>query len=392
MKRSCLHYFVFLICCIVSTTSLHAGWEATNSPFGNAIRCFYADGSTFIAGTYSHMYRSDDAGEHWNEVPGDFTVFTFCTVGEAIYAGTRDHGVIASYDDGKTWEEIGHPTPGTGVVSSMIFHDTRLYAGSAYNGVYISLDSGRTWASYTTGLPDYYYDAQFVVANDRMFIGIPNSFGGTDGGVFILDDDQWKPTPLRNIYGFSLSVVGSRLIVGSYNSLHISDDNGETWTEYTETIAPVYIKTVIQYGSSLFAGTDAGVWTSDDNGITWSPNVLSRERINLLAVTGTTLVAGTENAGILLTLNNGVSWTQKNNGLPSISSLSRLVSAKDRLYAIHEITGTIFRSTDQGITWQALSSDPASTLEVYNNRLIISTRTGKILTSDDDGITWNTVD
>lgn len=393
MKRSYYGLLLVLVCCMLTTRSLYAGWEATNGPFANAITCFYADGSTFLVGTSTGMYRSEDAGSHWLQTPGQFIVYDFCAIGKTIYAGTGEHGIIVSYDTGKTWEEIGSPRPEIGWVSALIFHDGKLYAGTTYNNVHVSPDSGRTWTMFSDGLPEYYYNPKFAVANNRLFIGVPNNFGGTEGGVFILDGNQWKPTPLRNLAGFSLSVVGSRLIAGEYGVLYTSDDNGATWTERRENIPLAYIRTIVQFGSTLFAGTDgAGVWTSDDNGLTWSQNVLSESRINLLTVQGATLVAGTEREGLLETSNSGVSWVRKNDGLQSINSLSGLLSDKNHLYAIDAIIGTVSHSTDRGTTWQPLPYLPAPAVAIttYNNRIILASRTGKIFISADEGATWST--
>lgn len=393
MQRSYYGLLLALVCCMLTTHSLYAGWEATNGPFANAINCFYADGSTFLIGTSTGIYRSEDAGTHWVRVPRDFTVYDFCTIGIATYATTRDNGIIVSYDTGNTWAQIANPTLETDVVSSLIFHDSKLYAGTTYSGVYVSPDSGKTWMTMNDGLPEYYYNVEFVVANNQVFLGIGDGFGGTEGGVFRLDGDRWEATALRNIGGFSLSVIGSRLIVGAYGTLYISDDNGDTWTERRENVPLAYIRTIVQFGSTLFAGTDgAGVWTSDDNGLTWSQNVLAQSRINVLTIRGATLVAGTEREGLLITSNSGVSWVQKNKGLQSINSLSGLLNDKNHLYAIDAISGTVSHSTDRGTTWQTLPylPAPAVAITMYNNRLLLAAGTGEIFISDNGGATWST--
>lgn len=400
--RSNIFRLAFLLACqVLAVYSLRADWEPTNGPFAASINALHTDGSTLIAGTSTGIYRSTDIGGQWVRVAPEFAVQDFCAAGSALYAGTLMDGIIVSHDAGQTWEKSGTPPSGdapTSWVGTLAFHRGKLYASAMYGEVHVSSDSGRTWTLLNEGLP-MHYNSKLVVANDRLFIAVGNDFGGTEGGVFILDGDTWIPTSLRDLTMTVFSAVGSRLFVGGYNVINISDNNGETWV--TRTVTPesvsAYIGPIVQFGGTLFAGTGhAGIWTSDDNGETWSQNVLTNISIAALATIDNTLIAGTLQEGIFATSNSGISWEQKNTGLISTASIPVFYADEVTLYTADEISGTLFRSTDQGATWHRLSSASAvaaiAAVVPYNNRLILASRYGGIFISTDEGATWQQAD
>jgi ligand-binding sensor domain-containing protein len=72
-------------------------------------------------------------------------------------------------------------------------------------------------------------------------------------------------------------------------------------------------------GSSLFAGThDGGVYRSTDNGANWTAvnSGLTDTPIHALATNGAGVFAGTD-AGVFRSSDNGASWSAVNSGLTS---------------------------------------------------------------------------
>jgi hypothetical protein len=93
-------------------------------------------------------------------------------------------------------------------------------------------------------------------------------------------------------------------------------------------------------GTNLFAGTYGGVFLSTNNGISWTevndglPVVLVRD----LAVSGTNLFAGYLYFGVFLSTNNGTSWTDINVDFTSLF-LSFTVSGTNLFAGTEELGG-----------------------------------------------------
>ena len=67
--------------------------------------------------------------------------------------------------------------------------------------------------------------------------------------------------------------------------------------------------------------------------------------IRCMAVSGTNLFAGTENAGVLLSTNNGTSWTAVNSGLKRMYVYSLVVSGTNLFAGTYD---GVFLSTNNG--------------------------------------------
>ncbi|MDP4219140.1 MAG: regulator [Bacteroidota bacterium] len=149
-------------------------------------------------------------------------------------------------------------------------------------------------------------------------------------------------------------------------------------------------------GSDLFAGTmNAGIFRSSDNGTSWTAvrNGLTNTDVSALAVLGTNLFAGVHGIAFRST-NDGMSWTEVDSGLPDVQFFAVIGT---NIFAA-EPKG-VFRSTNNGINW--IEADSGIDF-MYNDASILSfAALGKNLfagTSDglylsaDNGISWSEVD
>jgi hypothetical protein len=143
-------------------------------------------------------------------------------------------------------------------------------------------------------------------------------------------------------------------------------------------------------GTNIFAGgLECGVVLSTNNGTSWTPvnaGTGTPPAVYALAVSGTNLFAGTSYNGVLLSTNNGTSWTAVNSGLP----IHDLGGGNWEITAVHSLavspngaggtnifagTGTgkdgIFLSTNNGTSWTAvntgLMTDAAVTEWVFSS-------------------------
>src|SRR5438552_13578656 len=80
--------------------------------------------------------------------------------------------------------------------------------------------------------------------------------------------------------------------------------------------------------TSVFAGTIGGVWRSTDNGATWTPvnTGLTSMIVDVVAVSGTDLYAGTNGGGVFRSVDDGATWTATNTGLTDMGVSALAVS------------------------------------------------------------------
>src|ERR1035437_1391317 len=116
-----------------------------------------------------------------------------------------------------------------------------------------------------------------------------------------------------------------------------------------------FTKSLVINGSSIFAGTyNAGIYKSNDNGNTWAAvnNGLTNYHIWALAISGSDLFAGTYGGGVFLSSDNGNTWTPFNTGLTNLDIISLAINGSNIFAGTHD--GGVFYNN--GSTWTPASS------------------------------------
>ena len=245
---------------------------------------------------------------------------------------------------GAGWTSLGPPNV-SGRIVDLKFHPTNsqiVYAAAASGGLWLSSDGGDRWRTTTDDLPSLAIGAVCVMptAPDVVLVA-------TGEGL------NW----MYVVYG-----------VGIWKST----DAGETWapTSFTHQITDnhgFHVMKANPITGTVLAGANDGLWRSTDQGDTWSlvragghyfdvewrPGSASR-------VYATKGDASSGN-GILVSDNDGLTWSTAGSGQPPSSRISKTklaVTPADPsvIYAnigdsqTHGTLG-IYRSTDDGATW-----------------------------------------
>lgn len=146
-------------------------------------------------------------------------------------------------------------------------------------------------------------------------------------------------------------------------------------------------------GNNIFAGNAVdGILLSSDNGNSWTVvnNGLTNTVVNALAVSGSNIFAGT-NGGVFLSNNNGNSWIAVSAGLTNDTVLSLAISGS-KIFAGTAWNG-VFLSTNNANSWTEVNtaiSDTAkvNVLVIKDSVVFAGTADGGVLMSSDNGGSW----
>ena len=248
------------------------------------------------------------------------------------------------------------------------------------NRVFRSTDAGKTWHAFIDGLTTTEIKTAAVIDN-ALFLGTNPLFLGTKQGLYRLNTGVWEKLPIAPSQPVeSLAVADNRIYFitrkqngGWLDSVYVSNDFGESWTDITPPQRLPAFATLTAIGDTLWiisndilSSTDAGntwedlgnqagafgsstavaldedtiflngwagqgVVRSDDGGKRWHPLTagLVASYIKDLAQVNNSLYAATYK-GIATSTDAGAQWTYIQPALPS--SLPSLAVVGDSLY------------------------------------------------------------
>jgi uncharacterized repeat protein (TIGR01451 family) len=348
------------------------------------------------------IFKSTDAGASWTPLTTEITANCLAIDPQnlRILYACRRGDAMKSVDGGITWTELLEARRFVNRLFIFPSSPTVIYSAST-DGIFKSLDGGTTWLA--TGLVNKPNDEFLFATTLVVDATAPTTFyAGTRRGAFKSTDGDATWVPINNglvatvIYSVAIApITPSTVYAGSSQWLTFSTDSGTTWIGLAGVFATVFAIDP-QSPATLYRsiGDVDGLFKSTDGGLTWiaKNNGLKNRSISTITidpVTPTTLYVGTTvanlgatnelNGGIFKSTNGGETWTPTNTGFPtshgdviSISSLAIDPKTPTILYAgVSAVNinsprlipfSNIFKSTDGGATWTALSNLPVSPL------------------------------
>ncbi len=206
------------------------------------------------------VFVSNDSGATWTQaITGLYQyadVYQFLADADTLYIASKE-GLFRTTNGGTSWTSAMSGVLSGEVVSVAMRGDT-LYATKGTNHLFRSEDRGRTWTYLTVDLPLYQYVNQLWTINGRFY-----TLGGNGSGRFFTSADSgshWTEVNAARFTGNNLvtGILGYRnaLIVNTVSAgIHISTNNGSTWTTYNQGINdayPTFTSTVVVW-DSLYA-------------------------------------------------------------------------------------------------------------------------------------------
>ena len=166
---------------------------------------------------------------------------------------------------------------------------------------------------------------------------------------------QWVQT--NGPYGGDITcfaVDNTTIFAGTYSGgVYLSTNNGQSWTAAKAGLINTNTRVLAADGMHLYAGTEVmyggGLFVSTNNGASWTASGLALQGVNVLALRGKNLFAGSN--GLFLSTNNGASWDTV---LPS-ADITALALDSANLFVGAGNSG-VYRSTDNGTSWISVDS------------------------------------
>jgi len=138
---------------LVYSSNKGQSWDAQELSFANAgnLRIHRVDDFSLFITTNMGLYGTHDGGKTWNRA--DIRELSFSSVagnGTALVASLQKHGIVASFDNGKSWQKLDDPLSQSYFPAVWTRHDGSIVAVSATEGL-LSLDPNAKSASASNG-------------------------------------------------------------------------------------------------------------------------------------------------------------------------------------------------------------------------------------------------
>jgi photosystem II stability/assembly factor-like uncharacterized protein len=294
-----------------------------------------ANPNVLITGTFNGIFRSDNSGDTWTQLP------TYNTPGlvhveslaidprttSTIYAGTW-YLPYKSTDGGQSWQNIKN-----GIIDdSDIFaididpRDPNHIIASACSGIYESSNAGNSWEK-VQGIPSQSRRTRAIVQHPSIpglvFAGTTEGFWRSDRGG---KADSWMVTTSRQLEINSIAIHPSRpqtVYIGTNNyGVMVSNDGGKNFLPTNGGYSGRFANVIVAdrdvpnriYASTINTTTGGGfLFVSNDNGETWRPSMRSMpNRLITYAILqdsrdANVIYLGT-NLGVYRSTDHGASW------------------------------------------------------------------------------------
>ena len=252
--------------------------------------------------------------------------------------------------------------------------------------------SGNSWV-FVPGMSTYLVSSMVTSPTGDVFAGTFNGpvLRSTNHG------DTW--TILRgteHVYQTeALAVDRNGTIYAAFANPGIekTSDFGNTWDTVYANANVEYSRVFVADSGLILATTYMdGLYQSSDGGAAWSRPLLTSSDGVLIARSGTILVGSDmPSFDMFRSTNRGALWT----GLPvdSIGGVTALVQTVSGRILASNGWGSVYSSTDDGISWMERGSFPVANRQEYllqRDGNVLATTARGVVRSTDEGLTWQT--
>ena len=384
--------------------------------------------TTVYAASYGGVWTSTTAGDSWvsscTGIDPDEEILQLAinpVTPTTIFAGSYDGRVYRTTDGGANWSDSSSGLPDQIVWSVAVnpLTPTIVYAGLEAEGVWRSDDGADSWSKWSGGdICPYVREIVVDPADpDNVYIGTDCSgvYRRAEGDTSWSQVGPFYTTGQRRVYALGMTANAPDTIFAGVwgDGMYKSTDGGESWEARNENLSAMAVNRIAtdpKHPGRLYATAYGGLYHTIDGGRTWDrvratqgPVPLYANALGLAVEEGTGRVYVGMYNGSLIASDDGVTWSDASNGLPTDCSVNDIAinqAAPSTLYAApswwcNEQERGVYRSVDRGANWQrtsaglletrvtAIAVDPNSPQTVY-----AGTRYGYVFRSTNGADSW----
>ncbi|MFH0734039.1 MAG: T9SS type A sorting domain-containing protein [bacterium] len=383
-------------------------WIAGNAGIlynnNNVYTLKYYDNKVFAGTDNGGLYRSVNDGNSWEEIFIDNTssdILEILLINNQLFACINSDGLFRSENWGENWTsliessiELNDP-----LARRFLYTDSKLFVATYGGKIYLSNTDGNSWQDITQGvICDNAYD--FAEVDSFVFVS-------TDNGIYRTNKNNinWQVVNSETIGG-SLLVLDKNIYVGTrYGGVYFSSNCGDTWVN--KGLIGEIVMALSEKDNYIYAGTAEACYFSTNNGNNWINTGQFPSRINKMAIKGDYIYAGTHyngilrsklgetnnwesinpmmtwppvlfvtfynnymmvctvGYGILISDNDGISFSQLNSGFPIYATAYSVIATESYLFA--GLTGGVYR--------QNIVENLMDIVEVEEEKLVVTSFT-----------------
>lgn len=397
---------------VYSSSNQGAGWTGVNVSSSLSQNLFFSSSNQTLAylsgGPYSKIVAySINAGVSWTSVATPFTLpYSSSPSSPGAYADPSQAGVIYTTNTdpstgkpsvyttsnyGANWQSTGISASPVGVrkIGSQTFLFTDI-------GLWSSTD-GQTWSrtSQNRGLVRWTYSGADRTSVNRL-LALP--YVSADGG------QNWS-VPSSSLPGGTLyqspQTASRWWLAGANGDVFLSTDNlnSAPWVgRVPYQTSSVLLAPSATNDQLIYAGGTGGVYKSGNAGATWNvaSNGLQHATVTGIVVNPTNdqmVFVATGHAGVFKSTDGAASWQAANRGLGNLETTSICLAADNSTLVAGTNDGGVYVSLDQGGTWGWSSSIGSYSVngvacDPSDPNVIYAATTEGVYKSVDKGSSW----